>query len=33
MVQLNETSWNIITAHAQETFPEECCGVIFALAW
>lgn len=30
MVQLNETSWNSITAHAQETFPDECCGVIFA---
>ena len=32
MVQLNETSWNSITAHAQETFPDECCGVIFAAA-
>jgi proteasome lid subunit RPN8/RPN11 len=29
MVQLNENSWNVITAHAQETFPDECCGVIF----
>jgi proteasome lid subunit RPN8/RPN11 len=23
-------AWNEISRHAQETFPEECCGVIFS---
>ena len=26
---LSETAWNEICGHAQETFPEECCGVVF----
>ena len=27
---LSEAAWNEISSHAQETFPEECCGVIFS---
>jgi len=26
---LTQEAWNEISRHAQETFPEECCGVIF----
>ena len=25
---LSETAWEEIAQHAQETFPEECCGVV-----
>ncbi|HXV81144.1 MAG TPA: M67 family metallopeptidase [Candidatus Binatia bacterium] len=25
---LSEKAWNEIAQHAQETFPEECCGVV-----
>ena len=27
---LSEAAWNEISRHAEETFPEECCGVIFS---
>lgn len=27
---LSEAIWNEISRHAQDTFPEECCGVIFS---
>jgi proteasome lid subunit RPN8/RPN11 len=27
---LTQEAWNEISLHAQETFPEECCGVIFS---
>lgn len=27
---LTQEAWNEISKHAQETFPEECCGVIFS---
>lgn len=27
-VRLTEEVWNEISKHAQDTFPEECCGVI-----
>jgi len=30
MVELQEHAWNSIGSHAQETFPDECCGVIFS---
>lgn len=28
MVRLSAQSWDAICQHAQETFPEECCGAI-----
>lgn len=28
MVRLSAQSWEVICQHAQETFPNECCGVI-----
>lgn len=30
MVELQEYAWSRIAAHAQETFPDECCGVVFS---
>lgn len=30
MVELQQDAWNSIAAHAQETFPDECCGVVFS---
>ena len=27
---LSEAAWNEITRHAQEAFPEECCGVVLS---
>jgi proteasome lid subunit RPN8/RPN11 len=27
---LSSAAWNEISRHAEETFPEECCGVILA---
>ena len=27
-LELTEAAWEQISQHAQETFPEECCGVI-----
>jgi proteasome lid subunit RPN8/RPN11 len=27
---LSQAAWNEISCHAQETFPEECCGVVFS---
>ena len=27
---LSDAAWNEISRHAQETFPEECCGVVFS---
>lgn len=30
IVELKESAWNSIAAHAQETFPDECCGVVFS---
>ena len=29
-IRLTEQAWNEISKHAQETFPEECCGVILS---
>lgn len=29
-MHLTQEAWGEISRHAQETFPEECCGVIFA---
>ena len=29
-VELRDSVWNSIAAHAQETFPDECCGIILA---
>jgi len=29
-ILLTKEAWNEISRHAQETFPEECCGVILA---
>jgi proteasome lid subunit RPN8/RPN11 len=30
MVELTQAAWNRIAQHAEETFPEECCGVVFS---
>lgn len=30
MVELQEDAWNRIAFHAQETFPDECCGVVLS---
>lgn len=30
IVELKASTWNSIAAHAQATYPDECCGVIFA---
>lgn len=30
MFVLNETAFASVTAHAVETYPEECCGVVLA---
>ena len=30
MVELQEEAWNRIASHAQETFPDECCGVVLS---
>ena len=30
IVELNHRSWDSIVSHAQETFPDECCGIIFS---
>jgi len=30
IVELKDSSWNRIAAHAQQTFPDECCGIIFS---
>jgi len=27
---LSETAWQEISRHAQETFPEECCGIVLS---
>jgi proteasome lid subunit RPN8/RPN11 len=27
-MELSETAWEEIAKHAEETFPEECCGVV-----
>ena len=27
---ISETAWNEISRHAEETFPEECCGVLLS---
>jgi [CysO sulfur-carrier protein]-S-L-cysteine hydrolase len=29
---LTQEAWNEISRHAQETFPEECCGVVLSAA-
>ncbi len=29
-VSLSEASWKEICRHAEQAFPEECCGVVFA---
>jgi len=30
MVKLQGMAWSRIAAHARETFPDECCGVVFS---
>jgi proteasome lid subunit RPN8/RPN11 len=30
MIEIQQHAWNSIGAHAQETFPDECCGVIIS---
>ena len=30
-MQLTQEAWGEISRHAQETFPEECCGLVFAV--
>ena len=30
IVEITESSWQSIAAHAQQTFPDECCGIIFS---
>jgi len=30
MVKLHLDAWNSIVSHAQETFPDECCGVVLS---
>src|SRR5215510_13213748 len=32
MVHLSAHAWDVICRHAQETFPDECCGVILSRA-
>ena len=27
---LSEAAWNEISRHAEDSFPEECCGVVFS---
>ena len=29
-VHLDRSAWDEVARHAQETFPEECCGLIFS---
>ena len=29
-IRLDERAWNEISRHSQETFPEECCGLVFS---
>jgi len=29
-ILLTQETWNEITRHSQETFPEECCGVVLS---
>ena len=29
-MKLTESSWQSIAAHARQTFPDECCGIIFS---
>ena len=28
MIKINEGAWETMVAHAQSTFPDECCGVM-----
>lgn len=28
MIKINSDAWDIMVAHAQSTFPDECCGVM-----
>jgi len=28
MIKINSGAWEIMVAHAQSTFPDECCGVM-----
>ncbi|HYY24727.1 MAG TPA: Mov34/MPN/PAD-1 family protein [Candidatus Udaeobacter sp.] len=30
LLTLSETAWSEISRHAEDTFPEECCGVVFS---
>src|SRR6266542_6237945 len=32
LLLLTQEAWNEISRHAQETFPEECCGVVLSAA-
>ncbi|MFQ4142905.1 M67 family metallopeptidase [Chlorogloeopsis sp. ULAP02] len=29
MIRLREKDWQIIRSHAEKTYPEECCGIVF----
>ncbi len=29
-LSLSESAWNEISRHAQDTFPDECCGVVLS---
>ena len=28
MIDINQESWNLMVAHAEKTFPNECCGAM-----
>ncbi len=28
MIKINSEAWETMVAHAQSTFPDECCGVM-----
>jgi proteasome lid subunit RPN8/RPN11 len=30
LLTLSEAAWNEISRHAEDAFPEECCGVVFS---
>jgi proteasome lid subunit RPN8/RPN11 len=31
-IQLDGRAWEEVSRHSQETFPEECCGLVFSAA-
>ena len=28
MIDINQESWDVMVAHAEKTFPNECCGAM-----